>query len=138
MLIMESKTEIRRAIRAERRALSNEAQQLAAQAILDFVSPLPIFTDSQHIGAYLASDGEISPHHLVELAWQQGKSCYLPIIDGKGENTMKFVHYTPNTEFLMNRYDIPEPVHEPEDLLDANILDLVLAPLVVNEPEEDS
>ena len=43
---------------------------------------------------------------------------------------MKFVHYTPNTEFLMNRYNIPEPVHGPEDLQDANILDLVLTPLV--------
>ncbi len=130
MLIMESKTEIRRAIRAKRRKLSEQAQQSAAQAIFKFVSPLPVFGDSQHIGVYLASDGEISPHHLVELAWQQGKSCYLPIIDSKGENTMKFVHYTPDTEFFMNRYDIPEPVHDPEDLQDANILDLVLTPLV--------
>lgn len=130
MLIMQSKTEIRRAIRAKRRALSDQAQQFAAQAITDFVSPLPIFNDSQHIGVYLASDGEISPHHLVELAWQQGKSCYLPIIDSKGQNTMKFVLYTPDTEFFMNRYDIPEPVHSPEDLQSAEILDLVLAPLV--------
>ena len=33
MLIMESKTEIRRAIRTKRRELSDEAQQFAAQAI---------------------------------------------------------------------------------------------------------
>lgn len=127
---MESKTELRRAIRAKRRALSDESQLQAAQTIFEFVSPLPVFSDSQHIGVYLASDGEISPHLLVEMAWQQGKSCYLPIIDSKGENTMKFVHYTPETEFFMNRYDIPEPVHEPEDLQDASVLDLVLAPLV--------
>lgn len=127
---MQSKTELRRAIRAQRRALSEQAQQQAAQAIFDFISPTAIFGGSQNIGVYLASDGEINPHLLVELAWQQGKSCYLPIIDSQGENTMKFVHYTPNTEFFMNRYDIPEPVHEPEDLKDANILDLVLAPLV--------
>ena len=127
---MASKTEIRRAIRSKRRQLSDDAQQFAAQTIFDFVSPLAVFEDSQHIAVYLANDGEISPHHLVELAWQQGKSCYLPIIDSQGENTMKFVHYTPNTEFFMNRYDIPEPVHDPKDLQDANILDLVLAPLV--------
>ena len=127
---MESKTEIRRAIRAKRRELSDDAQQFAAQTIFEFVSPLPMFEESQHIGVYLANDGEISPHHLVELAWKQGKSCYLPIIDSKGENTMKFVHYTPSTEFFMNRYDIPEPAHELEDLQDASILDLVLAPLV--------
>lgn len=127
---MESKTELRRAIRAKRRTLSDEFQRQAAQAIFEFVSPLPVFGASQHIGVYLASDGETNPHLLVELAWQQGKSCYLPIIDSKGKNTMKFMHYTPETEFFMNRYDIPEPVHEPKDLQDANILDLVLAPLV--------
>tara|TARA_B110000495_G_C22801528_1_gene468228 strand:+ start:245 stop:823 length:579 start_codon:yes stop_codon:yes gene_type:complete len=127
---MASKTEIRRAIRSKRRQLSDDAQQFAAQTIFELVSPLAVFEDSQHIAVYLANDGEISPHHLVELAWQQGKSCYLPIIDSQGENTMKFVHYTPNTEFFMNRYDIPEPVHDPKDLQDANILDLVLAPLV--------
>jgi len=127
---MDSKTELRREIRAKRRNLSDDEQQQAAQNIYEFINALPIFQDSQHIGVYLSSDGEISPHLLVEMAWKQGKSCYLPIIDSKGENTMKFVHYTPDTEFFMNRYNIPEPAHEPEELKEANILDLVLAPLV--------
>jgi len=127
---MESKTELRRNIREARRNLSSDVRELAALNICDFVSPLAIFQDSQHVAVYLASDGEINPHQLVDLAWQQGKSCYLPIIDSKGQNTMKFVHYTPDTEFFLNRYNIPEPVHEPEDLLDATTLDLVLAPLV--------
>jgi len=127
---MESKTEIRREIRDKRHNLPSDVREQAALDICDFVSPLPVFQDSQHIGVYLSSDGEINPHRLVELAWLQGKSCYLPIIDSKGENLMRFVHYTSNTEFFLNRYNIPEPVHEPEELLDANILDLVLAPLV--------
>lgn len=130
MLIMESNTEIRRTIRAKRRELSDDAQQFAALNIFEFINPLPVFQESLHIGVYLANDGEISPHHLVQQAWQQGKSCYLPIIDSKGQNTMRFVHYTPDTEFFMNRYDIPEPVHKLEDLQDASILDLVLTPLV--------
>jgi len=130
MLIMESKTEIRRAIRAKRRELNTDTREQAALNICEFVSPLPVFQNSRHIAVYLASDGEINPHQLVDLAWQQGKFCYLPIIDSKGQNTMKFVHYTPETEFFMNRYNIPEPVHEPEELKDATILDLVLAPLV--------
>jgi len=127
---MESKTELRRRIRDDRRNLSSDVREQAAQSICDFVSPQPVFQDSQHIAVYLASDGEINPHRLVDLAWLQGKSCYLPIIDSQGQNTMKFVHYTPDTEFFLNRYNIPEPVHEPEELQDASILDLVLAPLV--------
>ncbi|MEZ5523478.1 MAG: 5-formyltetrahydrofolate cyclo-ligase [Pseudomonadales bacterium] len=127
---MECKKELRRTLREKRRNLSADIREQAAQAICDFVSPLTVFEKSRHVGVYLASDGEINPHRLVELAWQQGKSCYLPIIDSKGENLMKFVHYTPDTEFFLNRYNIPEPVHEPEDLLDASILDLVLTPLV--------
>jgi 5-formyltetrahydrofolate cyclo-ligase len=127
---MQSKTELRREIRAKRRSIDEQSQQQAAQNIFDFISPLAVFAQSQHIAAYLASDGEISPHLLVTLAWQQGKSCYLPIIDSKGDNTLKFVHYTPDTQFFMNRYDIPEPIHAPEELQDASILDLVLAPLV--------
>ena len=127
---MESKTELRRALREKRRNLAPDIREQAAQSICDFISPLPVFQHSQHIGVYLASDGEINPHRLVELAWQQGKSCYLPIIDSHGENLMRFVHYTPDTEFFLNRYNIPEPVHSPEDLRDARILDLVLTPLV--------
>ena len=127
---MEAKTKLRREIRDKRRNLPSDVREQAALNICEFVSPLAVFQNSQHIGVYLASDGEINPHRLVDLAWLQGKSCYLPIIDSKGKNLMKFVPYTPDTEFFLNRYNIPEPVHEPEDLLDANILDLVLAPLV--------
>jgi len=127
---MESKTELRREIREARRNLSSDIREQAALNICAFISPLDVFQDSNHVGVYLSSDGEINPHQLVDLAWQQGKSCYLPIIDSKGENTMKFVRYTPDTEFFLNRYNIPEPVHEPEDLWDATVLDLVLAPLV--------
>lgn len=132
---MLDKQQLRRDIRARRRAMDQAQQQAASQSLLQNLINSPPFQSSQHIAFYLANEGEIDPHPLLDAAWQQGKRCYLPILDGNGENRLFFAPYTPDTELIPNRYDIPEPRHTPDQLHPGNELDLILVPLVAVDLE---
>ena len=127
---MNSRQSLRKAMRQQRRALSPELQTLAAQGLFEMLSLDSRFRNSHNIAAYIAADGEISPHLLIEHAQQLGKHCYLPVlIEGK-DRAMVFVRVEPDTILQENRFGILEPAINPQTTLPADQLDLVLMPLV--------
>lgn len=121
--------ELRQALRARRRALSSIEQAEAAQGLLDQLLKRVDYQGSQKIALYLASDGEINPEHVVRHAWEQGKQCFLPVLDPNDKTRMLFQAYRPDTPLIANRYNIPEPELNPAECIDPEALDLVLMPL---------
>lgn len=117
-------------MRSQRLALSDNRQQEASAGLTTALSTSPVFKNSRHIAFYLANGGEIDPQPLLQKAWQLNKSCYLPILDGNGENRLFFAPYTQESRLIDNRYGIPEPEHETQHQHPAVQLDLVLVPLV--------
>lgn len=91
---------------------------------------LKCFRNAQHIGCYLANDGEIELTAVIDQIWRRHKQCYLPILDHLSANRLWFAPYTPGTPLLINRYGIPEPDVSPRHYVRAPSLDLLLAPLV--------
>ena len=61
-----SRQSLRREIRLKRKALSPNQQNTAATELANHLCHSSLFSQSQKIAAYLASDGEISPHRVVE------------------------------------------------------------------------
>ena len=122
-------TTLRKTLRARRTALSPHEQQSAREALAIRISEQPVFQQSQHIALYLASDGEIDPAGIVEMAWQQGKICYLPVLNKQQKGTLMFLPYTAETAMTNNRYGIPEPIADSTTARQAKDLDLVLLPL---------
>ncbi|AMO55039.1 hypothetical protein GZ77_00330 [Endozoicomonas montiporae] len=126
---MRDRKAIRSELRQRRRALSQDQQKQAAAGVLEQIKRRPEYQRSQKLAVYLANDGEISPENIVSHAWNEGKSCYLPVLDEHDKSKLHFQLYTPDTILLPNRFNIPEPVLDLSLCIPATDLDLVLMPL---------
>ncbi len=121
---------LRKELRALRNSLNPIQQEAAAAWALRHLMKFPAFLRAQHVALYMAADGELNPHLIAAQLWKMGKHCYLPILHPRLDGQLWFVEYTPNTELKPNRFGIPEPDHRHARKLAANLLDVVLLPLV--------
>jgi len=124
------RTSLRNALRARRNALNSSQQESAAAWALRHVMKLPKFVRAQHVALYIPADGELSPLPIAEQLWKMGKHCYLPVLHPSLERQLWFVEYTPTAVLKSNRFGIPEPDHRQAQRIAANLLDIVLLPLV--------
>jgi 5-formyltetrahydrofolate cyclo-ligase len=101
------KRELRRILRARRRALPRWVQQRAARRMVHFVLRQSWYRRARTVAAYLANDGEIDPFPLLEKAYAAGKRILLPRLRQK---RLEFVVYRPRASMRRNRFNIPEPI----------------------------
>jgi 5-formyltetrahydrofolate cyclo-ligase len=124
------KKSLRRQMRRARRSLTRAEQAVAARDLARRLRCLPWFANANHVGLYIAADGEIDPAGIAVEARARGIRCYLPVLlPGQG-NEMRFGPWRDDTPMRHNRYGIPEPDVPAARLLPAMALDLVLMPLV--------
>ena len=130
----DERTILRRQLRQKRRNLSPLQQKRAAVGLCRQLRAQPLFLRSRHIAVYLPNDGEIDPRPLIECAWAMGKKIYLPVVRKKSgqrnHRQLLFQRFDCHTRLINNRFGIPEPKFEPRQLRKAQLLDLVLMPLV--------
>ncbi len=124
------KSKLRAVLRAKRSNLLPAQQQLASRQLTVNVAASRLFRTSRHIACYLPHDSEIDPTPLIERIWLQGKTCYLPVISHLSWDYLWFAPLEPDTEFTVNRFGIPEPTVHRRELVRAQLLDLILVPLV--------
>lgn len=127
-----SKQQLRRQIRAARRALSPNQQRLASRRLCARLALCPELKRARHIGLYWPSDGEIDPRPLLRRF--PHKRFYLPTLPRATRTTMDFLHWPGATLRYRNRYGIPEPVIGRSHPRNPQQLDLVLLPLVAFDP----
>ncbi len=120
---------LRQMLRERRRSLALEQQEQARCALVDILTKLELFVACEHVALYLANDGEICPQRVAEWLWQQGKTCYLPVLDIEKPHFLKFVEYHSTTTLVKNRFGIPEPEPDNAKAISPDALDLVLMPL---------
>lgn len=118
---------IRQNILQQRQQLNATAQQIAANKITAQLQQSLIFQNSQHIALYLANKGEIDTQAILQIAWQQNKNCYLPVLH---EQSLQFVRYKKNDVLKPNHFNILEPEVATDKIITPEDLDLVLTPLV--------
>ncbi|AWL11126.1 5-formyltetrahydrofolate cyclo-ligase [Saliniradius amylolyticus] len=122
--------ETRRFYRQQRRALSPEQQVKAARQLVKHCQQQPQFQSAHKVALYLANDGELDPHPLIEHCWQANKDVYLPVLHPFCAGYLVFVHYGPETLMQANRFGIPEPKVECHRLCPIEQLDILFTPLV--------
>ncbi len=120
-------------MRAQRRCLHSAEQQQHSQALRQITIKEKAYRNSRHIACYLANDGEIDPHLLIEHAWFLNKKVYLPILSPLKDH-LYFAPYETSSKLQLNRFNIPEPVCHPTQWKTAAQLDLLLLPLVAFDP----
>jgi len=127
---MVDRSQIRQQMRQQRNALSVQQQADAAHKVERLVGRSHFFRNSQRIACYIANDNELSLELLIERIWLENKTCYLPVLDSIHRNRLWFAPYRPGSKMRLNRFGIPEPLCEKRELVRAQLLDLVMTPLV--------
>lgn len=121
---------LRRMLRQRRRALSAAQQKKSAYGLYRQLVQHSWFRRARRVALYLASDGEIDPHYLLEEAQRRKKHVYLPVLSCWPQRHMAFQRIHAKTRWQRNRFGIPEPVADREQQRALWTLDLVCLPLV--------
>jgi 5-formyltetrahydrofolate cyclo-ligase len=129
-LAQDARNTLRRELRQQRRALSTQQQHIAAIALDRVLGRHPLFLRSKHIAIYLPNDGEMDLTPLLQRARAMGKQCYLPVLSPLYHNRLWFAPYHADSTLSLNRFGIPEPDGNYEQMRPVWTLDLVLTPLV--------
>ncbi|MEO8605784.1 MAG: 5-formyltetrahydrofolate cyclo-ligase [bacterium] len=102
----ETKTAMRLAMRAQRRALAADQLTAAAAAVAAHVQALAWFRVAPALVAYVATDNEVSTEPLLATAHAAGKRLYLPrLTDG----AMTFAEHRLGTPLRIGAFGIPQP-----------------------------
>ena len=121
----QSKTTLRKELKALRGALSAARQHSCATAVANHISRASFWQQAQTLAVYFATDGELDPAPLVDLARTAGKSVYLPaVMPGQ---LLEFRLWEHGAALQNNRYGIPEPESQSVTYKE---LDLICLPLV--------
>lgn len=129
-----SADQLRQRNRKLRAQLSKEALETAALQLSDRITRLPEFINAHKIAAYSAVNGEISLNPVIDRALEMGKQIYLPNLDLK---SLRFSPYFHGQKMRINRFKLPEPDVTDDEMLPPEAMDLVLAPLVVFDPQRN-
>lgn len=125
-----TRPQLRRHLREQRRALSPQAQRLAAHGLYRQLVHSALFRRARHIALYLPNDGEIDPRLLLRAAQQRGKATYLPVLSPWPRSKMVFQRVRAGQPLRKNRFGIHEPRRNLKQQRKVWTLDLVLMPLV--------
>lgn len=127
---MQNSKNIRRAIRAKRRALSRQEQHNhSVSAANHFIINIRLLR-SRRIALYLAADGELDPRPLIQRLRKLDKTLYLPVLKPGSSNALWFSEFHPNDRLQPNRFGIAEPNIRHRKPVPAWSLDLIIMPLV--------
>ncbi len=124
------KTELRKRLRARRRALSEAERFQRSHAVCERLRRRSEFQRARRIALYLPNDGEVDPTPLLDVIWGTRRTALLPVLRVLAGNRLAFHPYRPGDLLAPNRYGIPEPVAHPGEAMPPHALDLVLMPLV--------
>jgi 5-formyltetrahydrofolate cyclo-ligase len=125
---------LRQRNRKLRAQLGKDELEAASLQLFDRIRILPEFINASQIATYSAVNGEISLNPIIDLALEMGKQIYLPNLDLK---SLRFSPYFHGQKMRINRFRLPEPDVTDDDMLAPEALDLVLAPLVVFDPQRN-
>ncbi len=123
-------TELRRELRSQRRQLNPQTQRHHSLQLKRLCANYAPFRHSRRIAFYLASQGEIDPWPLMQLALKSGKQVLLPVLRKRPEHGLWFAPFHPEDRLHNNRYQIPEPCIGHRRPVMPWAIDLIFMPLV--------
>jgi 5-formyltetrahydrofolate cyclo-ligase len=121
--------ELRKAIRAARRAVADPLRETWNDQICARILETPEYRASRKVAGFLAFDGEADPRGVMNQAIKDGKQVFVPLMQGK-HDPLLFVEWFPDAKLEKNRFGIDEPIGDKDAAVAANTLELVVTPLV--------
>ena len=121
------KSSLRRDLRAQRRAVSEQQARAAAQRLLRLAQTQHLLR-FRRIGFYLPMHEEIDLIPLLNAALWLKRACYLPVIPQRGARRLWFSRIGSRGSWYQNRFGIFE--HAARERRRAQQLDVLFLPLV--------
>ena len=118
------KSELRKQVLHEMRALSQEQKQAIDQALTELLLQHPFYKEAKVIATYLSFPHEFQTQELIEQALKDGKNVLIPKTYPKGR--MDFVVYDPQ-QLVKTSFGLLEPQGDLE-VVDASQIDLIHVP----------
>lgn len=125
-----SRNALRKKILAKRQNQGSGERRSSSLTASKILISSDIYQQSHHIGFYQAFKGELNPAPVLDHALNNGKQCYLPTLDPRSDESLIFVSHKRGEALIKNRFEIPEPVITPNNVIAPTLLDLVIVPLV--------
>ena len=121
------KSELRKQVLQEMKALSREQKQFIDQALTERLLQHPFYQEAEVIATYLSFSHEFQTQELIEQALKDGKKVLIPKTYPKGR--MDFVVYDPQ-QLVKTSFGLLEPQGDLE-VVDASQIDLIHVPGLV-------
>lgn len=127
---MTTKKEIRQQILKKRNDMTSEEVHQLSQQICSNIKNLDVYKSADNICLYMPVNNEVDVTLLVDDAWNDGKTLWLPKTSG---NTMGFYKFSDDTALSVGTYGIMEPVSDECLVPDENTL--IMMPGVAFSPD---
>ena len=121
------KSELRKQVLQEMKAIPREQKQAMDQALTDQFLKHPFYQEAKVIATYLSFPHEFQTQELIEQAQKDGKKVLIPKTYPKGR--MDFVVYNPQ-QLVKTSFGLLEPQGDLE-VVDASQIDLIHVPGLV-------
>ena len=118
------KSELRKQVLQEMKALPREQKQFIDQALTERLLQHPFYQEAKIIATYLSFSHEFQTQELIEQALKDGKKVLIPKTYPKGR--MDFVVYDPK-QLVKTSFGLLEPQGDLE-VVDASQIDLIHVP----------
>ena len=118
------KSELRKQVLQEMKAISQEQKQAMDQALTERILQHPFYQEAKVIATYLSFPHEFQTQELIEQALRDGKKVLIPKTYPKGR--MDFVVYDPQ-QLVKTSFGLLEPQGNLE-VVDASQIDLIHVP----------
>ena len=118
------KSELRKQVLQEMKALPREQKQFIDQALTERLLQHPFYQEAKVIATYLSFSHEFQTQELIEQALKDGKKVLIPKTYPKGH--MDFVVYNPQ-QLVKTSFGLLEPQGDLE-VVDASQIDLIHVP----------
>ena len=118
------KSELRKQVLREMKAISQEQKQFIDQTLTERLLQHPFYQEAKIIATYLSFSHEFQTQELIEQALKDGKKVLIPKTYPKGR--MEFVVYDPQ-QLVKTSFGLLEPQGELE-VVDASQIDLIHVP----------
>ncbi len=121
---------LREMARRHRQCLTPHQQQQAALQLKAQFIQHPKVLAADTLALYLAMDGELSTQPCIHWCWETGKRVCLPVLHPVHTGHLLFLAYEPDTPMRHNRFGIPEPRLDSQQVVPLDQIALIFTPLV--------
>lgn len=121
---------LRQKIRDLRKAISPEAHAHYSSQLIDQFARSEKIKAASCIALYISVDGEIDTNGVIKWCQAHGKRVALPVLHPFSKGNLLFLEYNKDTIMVKNKYNIPEPELNVQNVIPLSKIDILFTPLV--------